>query len=753
MRLSMLDRKLMRDLWLTKGQAISIGLVIAAGVAIYVLMLSTLESLELTRTVYYDRYRFADVFAAAKRAPLRLAEQIREIPGVAVAEPRVVVDVTVDLPGFSEPIVGRLVSLPADRRPALCDVFIQKGHYLDPSRSDEVLVSANFAAAHRLEPGDRLAAVINGRRKQLRIAGLALSPEYVYHIRPGELMPDDRRFGIIWMEHRALATAYRMEGGFNNILLKLRRDSSEPAVIEHVDRLLEPYGGFGAIPRRLQMSEWFLENEFVQLRSFGASIPLLFLGVAAFLLNVVLTRIVSVQREQIGAVKALGYSDRSIATHYLKWAIAIALLGSLIGLAGGIRLGRAMTDLYNQFFHFPILLYRLGPRVAIEAVGISLAAAILGALFAVRRALRLPPAEAMRPEAPPVYRKSIAERFGLRRVLSQPARIIVRSLERRPLRALISIVGISAATALLILGTFTEDAIGDFTEIQFNRAQRYDLMVTFVEPASPRARHEIQRMPGVLDLEPFRSVPVRLIHGHRWRDMAITGIPAHSRMNRIIDASSSVLDPPPEGLALSAILANSLGIRAGDPVRCLFDGRSTGAGHPLRTTQAYARRRRRGPQERRPRKLQRDVFGHDGHNAGHLHDLRGYDRARGGVQQCQDLAGRTSPGAGDFAGDRILPQRGLAHPAGRTVPHHRRRHPSRYVARTAHGDGHHQGHGVRSLPLPRGGLHAHTPARGGHYRRCSLALGDGRPKKTQPTRFDRVAQMSTWRGSFGDLSR
>ncbi len=567
MRLSMLDRKLLRDLWLIKGQAVSIGLVIAAGVAIYVLMLSTLDSLELTRAVYYDRYRFADVFAGAKRAPLRLAEQIREIPGVAVAEPRVVVDVTLDVPGFSEPVVGRLVSLPADRRPALCDVFIQKGHYLDPDRSDEVLVSANFAAAHGLEPGDRLAAVINGRRKQLDIAGLALSPEYVYHIRPGELMPDDRRFGVLWMEHRALATAYRMEGGFNSILLKLRRDASEPAVIDRLDHLLEPYGGFGAVPRRLQMSHWFLENELVQLRSFGTSIPVLFLGVAAFLLNVVLTRIVAVQREQIGALKALGYSDRKIAVHYLKWALAIAVLGSVIGLAGGIRLGRAMTELYNQFFHFPILLYRLGPQVAIEAVGISLGVAVLGALFAVRRALRLPPAEAMRPEAPPLYRTSLVERFGLRRILSQPARIIVRSLERRPWRALVSLVGIAAATALLILGTFSEDAIGDFTEIQFNRAQRYDLMVTFVEPASPRARYEIERLPGVLDLEPFRSVPARLVHGHLGRDMAITGLPLKSRLSRIFDASDAVVEPPAEGLALSSVLADSLGVREGDSVR------------------------------------------------------------------------------------------------------------------------------------------------------------------------------------------
>ena len=567
MRLSTLDRKLLRDLWLIKGQAVSIGLVIAAGVAVYVLMLSTLDSLELTRSVYYDRFRFADVFASAKRAPLRLVDEIRDIPGVAVAEARVVVDVTLDVEGFAEPIVGRLISIPADRRPALCDVFVRKGHYLEPGRTDEVLVSANFAEAHELGPGDRVAAIINGRRKQLRIAGLALSPEYVYNIRPGELMPDDKRFGILWMEQRALATAYRMEGGFNSVLLKLRRDALEPAVIDHLDRLLEDYGGFGATPRRLQMSHWFLENELIQLRSFGSSIPVLFLGVAAFLLNVVLTRIVSVQREQIGTIKALGYSDRSIAIHYLKWAVAIALLGSGIGLAAGVRLGRAMTELYNSFFHFPILLYQLGPQVVVESLGISLGVAVLGAIFAVRRALRLPPAEAMRPEAPPTYRTSLVERFGLRRLFSQPARIIIRSLERRPLRALISVVGISAATALLILGTFSEDAIVDFEEIQFNRAQRFDIMVAFSEPASPRARYELARLPGVLSLEPFRSVPARLVHGHQSRDMAITGLPARGRLNRILNASNEVIELPPTGLALSATLADSLGIQAGDVVQ------------------------------------------------------------------------------------------------------------------------------------------------------------------------------------------
>lgn len=566
MRLSTLDRKLFRDLWLIKGQAASIALVIAAGVTIYVLMLSCFDSLELTRTLYYDRYRFADVFASAKRAPLSLVDEIAAIPGVAQLETRVVVDVTVDLADFPEPVVGRLISLPAENRPAVCDVFVQSGRYLEPGRDDEVLLSANFAAAHGLTPGDSLAAIINGRRKQLNVVGLALSPEYVYNIRPGEIMPDDSRFAILWMERRALATAYQMEGGFNDVILKLGRGANEPAVIERLDQLLEPYGGFGSIPRSLQISHWYLESELQGLSSFGSVIPMVFLGVAAFLLNVVLTRIVAVQREQIGAAKALGYSNRAVAVHYLKSALLIALLGAAAGVLIGARLGGATTQLYNQFFHFPLLVYRLTPSLILQAIGISLGVAALGALIAVRRALRLPPAEAMRPEAPASYRLSSVERLGLRPFLGQSTRIIIRSLERRPWRALISVFGIASATALLVVGTFSEDAIVELIDLQFSQSQRYDLMVTLVEPASPRAVYEIERLPGVIDVEPFRSVPVSLSSSHRSRDVAVIGLPERSRLNRILDSTGEVVTLPPDGLVLSATLAEALGIGLGESV-------------------------------------------------------------------------------------------------------------------------------------------------------------------------------------------
>jgi len=561
-----LTKKLWRDLRHLRGQAVAIALVIAAGVAIYVVMESTLVSLDLTQRTYYERYRFADVFASAKRAPISLAPAIAAIPGVAQIETRVVSDVLLDVPGLVEPAVGRLVGIPAPRRAMLCDVFLRQGRYIEAGRPDEVLLSETFAKLHGLVPGSVLPAILHGRRRSLRVVGLALSPEYVYNVRPGELMPDEKRFGIVWMERRALAAAYEMEGGFNDVVLRLSRGASRPEVIARLDRLLEPWGGRGAIPRSLQTSHWYLENELAQLRSSGRVLPVVFLGVAAFLLNVVLTRIVALERGQIAALKALGYTNREVAAHYLALALLIASLGGAIGVAFGSWLGRGMTALYTEFYHFPILEYRLAVKVALQGTAIGLVAAGLGALGAVRGAARLPPAEALRPEPPARYRESLLERAGVKRLLSQPARMIVRNITRRPVRASLSILGIALGAAMLVVGTFSLDAMRRIVDVQFGLAQRYDAMVTFLEPTSPRAFHEVERLPGVRDVEAFRSVPVNLRFRHRSRQAAVLGLPAAPRLNRVLDSKTRPVTLPPQGLVLSRTVADILGADRGDVV-------------------------------------------------------------------------------------------------------------------------------------------------------------------------------------------
>ena len=559
-----INRKLVRDLWHIKGQVLAISLVIGAAVAVYVMYLGAFESLRLTQSTYYDRYRFADVFASLKRAPLYLETRINQIPGVAQAELRVGATVTLDIEGMSEPAVGRLVSIPARRQPILNDVFIRRGRYVDPNRSNEVLVSEGFALAHGFEPGDTLRAVINGRHRELEIVGLALSPEFIYTIRPGDIMPDDERYGIIWMERAALAAAFDMEGAFNDVALRLMAGANQEDVIMRLDLMLERYGGLGATPRSLQLSHWYLNNELNQLQGFATIIPIIFMAVAAFLLNVVLNRIIAVQREQIAALKALGYSNFEVGLHYYKWSLVVALTGVAMGLASGAWMASSLVTLYNEFFRFPVLEFEISPDIIAVAMVASLGAALLGARGAVGQAVKLPPAEAMRPQAPARYRVSLVERTGIGRWVSPSTRMIFRNLSRRPLRAALSTVGIAFGAAMMIVGMFFLDAMQVAMDVQFNVAERQDLTVTFVEPASPGALYELAGLDGVTHLEPLRSVPVRLVHGHRSRQTAITGLASGVRLHRVINSDLESVDLPPEGIVLSSKLAEIVGVEVGD---------------------------------------------------------------------------------------------------------------------------------------------------------------------------------------------
>ena len=549
-----------------KGQALAIAMVVAAGVAMYVMYLSTFDSLYRTRDAYYEQQRFADVFASMKRAPLRVADEIRAIPNVSAIEPRVTANVTLDLEGLDEPASGRLVSVASHRRPLVNDLFLRRGRWIERGRSDEVLASEGFMVANKLELGDKVPAVLNGRLRQLTIVGVALSPEFIYSIRPGELVPDDKRFAIFWMDEQALAAAFDMEGGFNDVVLKVAPRASVDEIIARVDRILEPYGGLGAIPRALQLSHWTVQNELSQLQTFGFMLPLVFMMVAAFILNVALTRALALQRPQIASLKALGYGTGAIGWHYLKWALAIGLLGVVLGGVLGALMGQLIIGLYNSFFRFPVLLFSVPPNVIIGATVMTLVAAIAGAFTAVRRAVTVPPAEAMRPEVPTRYRRSLLETSLLSRHLGTAGRMVLRNVMRHPLRAAASVFGIAFAVSILMIGFVFNDAIDRLMLTQFWDAERQDVTVTFIEPRDESVRYALERLPGVVAVEPQRTVAARIRSGFRDRYLAVTGVTANPRFKRIVDRDGREIRMPPSGVVLSLTLANVLGVRPGEEI-------------------------------------------------------------------------------------------------------------------------------------------------------------------------------------------
>ena len=566
MTLSALNRKLLRDLWGMKGQAFAIAMVVAAGVSMYVMYQSLFASLSGTRSAYYERQRFGHVFASVKRAPQRVASDIAAIPGVSAMETRVVAGVTLDLEDLSEPAAAQLVSIPSDRRPRVNDLFLRRGRWIEPNRPDEILASEGFVIANKLEPGDQVAAVINGRLRQLTIVGVALSPEYIYSIRPGELVPDEQRYGIFWMDEKALAAAFDMEGGFNDVTIALSPGAASEEVISRLDRILEPYGGRGAIPRALQLSHWTVQNELSQLQSFGFLLPLIFLIIASFILNVALTRALALQRPQIASLKALGYDNAAIGWHYLKWGFAIGIVGIVIGVVGGASLGTMIIDLYNAYFRFPELHFNVPPRVVLGAATLTFFAAAAGTFGAVARAVRIPPAEAMRPEVPVRYRPMVLETPLFSRYLGTAGRMVLRNIARHPFRAGASVFGISFAVAILMVGLVFTDATDRLIQTQFWEAERQDVTVNFVEPRGSAANYALARLPGVIAIEPQRTVAVRMRAGHRERYLAVTGVPSSPRFKRIVDRNGEPVRLPPGGVVLSQTLATALGISIGEVV-------------------------------------------------------------------------------------------------------------------------------------------------------------------------------------------
>ncbi|MGK7949055.1 MAG: ABC transporter permease [Xenococcaceae cyanobacterium] len=561
-----LDRKLFRDLWHVKGQVIAIALVVVCGIASFVMARSAYTSLTLTQNTYYSEYNFARVFLSLKRAPETLKTQIADIPGVAQTQTRIVVDVTLDVPELTEPATGRLISIPEQQISMLNELFIRKGRYIESSRGDEVLVSEAFAEANKLQLGDTIGAIINGRWERLKIVGIALSPEYIYEARgAGEPYPDNKRFGIIWMGRDALGKAYDLDGAFNNVTLSLSPTAKEVEVITQLDRLLERYGGLGAYGREDQVSHQILSDEIKGLNIMATLLPSIFLGIAAFLLNVVLSRLVSTQREQIAVLKAFGYDNLTIGLHYLKFVLIIVTIGSVLGILVGVWLGRGITQIYNtQLYKFPLLRYDLSPKVLATAIIVSYGAAAIGAFMAVSKAVVLPPAEGMRAEPPAKFKPTIIERLGLQRFFSVAGRIILRNLERKPIQAILSILGVSLAVAILITGNYMIDAVNYLMDFQFRQVQRQDMTIVFNEPRPSRTRYEVANLPGVIDSEPFRLVPARLRFEHRTYRTALTGIEPQGEFRRLMDRNLHSVYLPSDGVVMTTKLAEILGVQPGD---------------------------------------------------------------------------------------------------------------------------------------------------------------------------------------------
>ena len=566
MILAPLDLKLLRDIKRMKGQILAVSLVMACGLAMMIMSSSLVLSLESTRDAYYAKKRFADAFSDLKRAPNALRSRLMEIPGVSVVETRVTGRLTLDLPGMVEPADGTIISIPDDRPQQLHQLFLRRGRLPATDSQNEVVVGEVFAEAHGFEPGDQLEVIIWGARERLTITGIALSPEFVFEARPGDSLPDPRRFGVFWMNERELANVFELDGAFNSVLVDVAPGTPIPGVLAALDRILAPYGGMVAYARNDHGSAKRLDDELNVLHALSLAFPAVFLSIAAFMSSAVLTRVIRLQREQIAQLKALGYSSGQVGWHYLKFALVIVVVGTLIGSLAGFTLGRAVVQVYHKFFRFPSLTFHPDYLAVGTAFMACTVAALAGVTGAVRQAVKLPPAEAMRPEAPAEFRTSLLERFGLKSLASPSLRMAMRNIERRPWQSFFAAFGLALATGIPIVPGAMRDAIDHLMDFQWDMAARQNVSVNLIEPGSGSALNDMAHLPGVISTEEYRVVPARLRFGHQSRRLAVTGMIPDARLHRLLDISGTPVPLPSSGLLISAKLGEILGAKPGDTV-------------------------------------------------------------------------------------------------------------------------------------------------------------------------------------------
>ena len=573
---SALDRKLLRDLWRMRGQALAIALVLAAATATFVLSTGVHGSLTQTRDAYYARNNFAEVFADLTRAPRSVVARVAEIPGVQRAEGSILQYATLDFPERTEPVRALIASVDERGGSTLNQITLRTGRLPSEGNPGEVVVDEAFATANALGLRDTVDALIYGTRQRLTIVGIGLAPNYIYALAPGDLIPDNNRFGIFWMGQEALEAATDRTEAINAVAITLRRGASEADVIRQVDIILAPYGGTGAYGREDHMSHAFLDNELMQLEAMTKVIPPVFLVVATFLVYIVLGRMIRTERTQIGLLKAFGYTDFAVGGHYLKFALAIALLATVLGTLGGLWMGRAMTGLYAEYYRFPFLSYQISPQVFLGAAALSLGAAALGAIGGMRKAVTLSPAVAMAPPPPPIYNAGAIERLGQRAGFTTIGHMIVRHIARWPGRSAVTVAGVALSVGLLFATMQFLDSSRTMIDSFFLRGQKQDLTVTFIEPRNEDALYALRQIPGVLKVEPTRALAVKLSNGNRVERTAIESALPDSHLTARIDSDGSEIDLPPSGLMLSRQLADQLEVRAGERVHVeLLGGRRT----------------------------------------------------------------------------------------------------------------------------------------------------------------------------------
>ncbi len=561
-----LTRKTLRDLRRSWAQTLALTVIIAVGITTFVASIGAYRDLRTSYHETYDRLHFADVTFRVQAAPATVVNDIAQVEGVTAASGRLIVDTGFQLPD-GEPIRSRLIGLPASARPAVNDILILEGRYLQPNDQAVAVVESHFADFYDIHSGDTVTPMFDGEKRPLKVVGVAVSPEYLI-VTPSrqEFLPSARTFAVLFVPLPWLQDLVDAADTVNDIGILVDPAADRDAVIARVREVLRPYTVVSVTPQEKQPSNEALHLDLEGFREIAYMMPGLIFVVAALSVYIMLSRLVHSQQGQIGVMKAMGYDNRAVLLHYLAFGLLIGLLGALLGVALGLPSQRLITGAYTAELGIPIVKIRFYPDIVLTSLLASLIIVVVGSVGPARGAAAMPPAQAMRVD--PATALVRGRRLFFERWFPLPTwlRLALRNVFRIRRRSFGTWLGIVFAFVLVLASWGLIDSMDVLLNRMFYEVERWDLQAAFARPQTEATLKAIRGWEGVRAAEPAIQVPAQLRANGAEQDILLTALEPNSTMHAL-QVKGNPADLLGEGqLVTTPAMVKKLGLQVGNTV-------------------------------------------------------------------------------------------------------------------------------------------------------------------------------------------
>jgi len=568
--MKILFRNLLRDIKKSKGQFISILIIVVLGVTFYTAINSAFKNLSNSSTKYYEEYRLADIWVDLYNDPIGIKEKVLSISNVKAVTGRIIKDASINI--SEENATLRFITLPDMKTDIVNDIVMKSGRYFSEGDSNQCLLDEDFFKANNLNLGEYIYPIINGNKVKIKIVGSVKSPEFVYTLKDSsEIMPDNKKFGIIYIKQSFGEGIFNSKGSINNISIQVSNGSDIVKVKDDIKRTLKNYGIKNVIDREEQTSIKMINLKIEQLKSMGGSFPIIFFMVASVIIYIMMGRMVENQRTQIGVLKAVGFTNLQVLVYYMSYSALVAFIGSIIGAITGTYMGASMTKLYNQYFNLPLAETKIYGEFVIPAFFLTLAFCLFAGYHSCKAIFKIMPSEAMRQKSPESGKKIILEKIDLIwRNISYLGRVITRNLFRYKKRVILTSLGIIFSSAILLVALSMKDSIDFMIEKQYSSIQNYDIKVRFSNLINIEELNNIKNINHVKEVEPVLETGVEISNGWKTKQVGFTVLVKDPQMYRVEDKDGNIISIPQNGLLVSEKLADILGIKLNDSVNVKF---------------------------------------------------------------------------------------------------------------------------------------------------------------------------------------